>query len=478
MPARASEPDPFLRLVADTIRNHNLLQPQEKVLVAVSGGLDSTVLLHALRALGYVVEGAHFDHQTREGESAGDANFVQHMCRTLDVPCFCGTEPVLDEALRSGTPFEAYARKRRYAFLTATAALRGCRVLATGHQMDDQAETVLMGVLGLSSDFGPGGFPPLTYREQVWVIRPLIDCSRDQIERWANARDITWREDSTNASTAYTRNRMRIELIPLIKSLHPGFGRRLARFGEMLRSDTQFLDLHASRLLQDSLHPYPGNPDIFELDHRAFLLAPEALRRHALKVLACRHNVRPSYGQFLRADIFVRTAPTGRYFDFGGGIKLYKATSGVHILVPSQTSAMHRIEATGLNIPGSTIAGVWTLDVHILEGQDWSPATLPGISSPWHQYFDLDVLGQPVEIRSRKPGDRIVPYGMHRPRKIQDIMVECGIPEYHRDALPVLTTPAGILWVPGCRRAAMAPILETTRRVLEVECRFAREECG
>lgn len=476
--AHASNHDFFLEKVSKTIQRHRLLKPEESVLVAVSGGLDSMTLLYALRALGYNLEVAHFDHQTRGGESACDADFVQASCRTLGLPSFQGTEPVLHNAHRLRTSFEAHARERRYAFLTATATRQGIMTLATGHQMDDQAETVLMGLLGLSSDFGPGGLLPSINRDGIKIIRPLIECTREEIQGWALANDIPWREDRSNASTRFMRNRVRLDVIPFLERVHPGFAGRLARFAEMYRCDSAYLDTCASRLLEAISRPSRLFPEIIVLEREAFRLAPDAVRRHAFKVLAHRLGVHACRERLFKAETFVQKASTGAYFDFGDGIRLYAAKDGIHVIPGKCLFLEGAASGCELAVPGITNVGEWTVHARLLAANQSPVLKQPRSSTAWRQYFDLEGLKPPVSLRFRNPGDRMVPFGMQHSKKVQDIMVDEGVPEYCRNALPILTTREGVLWIVGCRRSALAPVREGTRTIVELSCDRVQDEEG
>ena len=435
------------------------------MLAAVSGGLDSMALLYALTDLGYTVEAAHFDHQTREGQSAEDAAFVRNACALLDVPCHVGTEPVAENARRLSASFEAYARERRYTFLAGVAKERGCVAVATGHQQDDQVETMLLGLFGLASDMGPAGFAPATRLHGISVIHPLMGCDRQTLLAWAKARGISWREDSTNRQPVYRRNRVRLTFMPLLEK---PVREHMARFAEMLRSDTAFLDAEAAAQLDTLLRPCAYEPQVTVLDTASFCRLPEAIRRHAVKVLAHRLGIPLSFSRCLRAETFLCTAATGRYFDFGKNTAWYQGRDGAHLLEKGRNARLKPVEEITLNVPGNIVTGGYRIETRFLTSREMGVEAAQAWATDRRQYFDWDQVQQPLGVRAAKPGDAFIPYGMTGKRKVRDVMAECGVPAYLRDTIPLVTAHDAILWVVGYRRGASAPVGSYTRIILEV----------
>jgi tRNA(Ile)-lysidine synthase len=302
--------DPFLHRMGQYIAQHDIIAPGDRVLVAVSGGVDSMVALHALHQLGYAVEAAHFDHQTRNGASADDAAFVQETCARMGILCHVTSEAVEADAHQAGRSFEDYARERRYAFLCRTARERGGIPVATAHHEDDQAETMLMGLLGMTSGFGLTGIAPVREEQGIRIIRPLLSCSRDSIEAFAESRHLSWREDATNKQACCTRNKVRLELLPILRTYSPHAGTALARLADIMRTDSACLDGIAEKML--------GNSPLV-LDRKAFRNAHEALQRRMIKVIAQRLGINLTHERTINAigfskDVEVRrTVRIGRW---------------------------------------------------------------------------------------------------------------------------------------------------------------------
>lgn len=218
------------------------------VLVALSGGRDSAALLHVLLELsgkeGFAVAAAHYNHHLRE-TAARDENFVKQLCAAKGIPLALGGGEVRAFAEEAGTSLEDAARTLRYRFLEETAEELGADFIATAHHAGDNAETILMNLLRGSGLRGLCGIPPVRGK----IIRPLLDVSREEINRYIETNALPYVEDETNADTVYTRNRLRHELLPLLEEISPGSAERIALAGNRLRQDEDFLAREAGKRL-------------------------------------------------------------------------------------------------------------------------------------------------------------------------------------------------------------------------------------
>jgi tRNA(Ile)-lysidine synthase len=262
--------------------------------VAVSGGADSLALLHALRTLarprGWRLEVVTVDHGMRAG-SAADAAFVVDHAKALGLGAHRVTVAPADLEAHRGAGPEGAARAVRYQVLAETAAEAGCRFVATGHTMDDQAETVLLQLL---RGAGPEGLAAMAVRDG-WLLRPLLGVRRSETRACCRALDLSWREDPSNADQRLLRNAVRLRVLPLLEELRPGATRTLARTAELARSERDWLDpIVAAALgsvLRDSGQPAPGvaakaRRDAV-IDAAALAGLPVALGRRVVRA-ACR----------------------------------------------------------------------------------------------------------------------------------------------------------------------------------------------
>ncbi len=229
------------------IRKHAMLPEGGRILVAVSGGADSVMLLHFLsRVEGAEVVAAHFNHCLRGAESDRDEEFVRALCAEMGVKCVTGRGDVTAFAEKSGKGIEDAARVLRYEFLSETASREGCGRIATAHNADDNAETVLLNMARGTGLKGLGGIPPV----RGMFIRPLLQTARTEIEEYLAFHGLEHIEDSSNASDDYSRNRIRHHVTPVLRELNPAFADNVARMTESLREDEEYLTEEARDFIE------------------------------------------------------------------------------------------------------------------------------------------------------------------------------------------------------------------------------------
>lgn len=236
----------------DYIKENGLLKAGDRVLCAVSGGADSMCLLHFLHSnagkLGIEVCAASFDHKLRGAESLSDRDFVATWCAENGIDCTLGSADVRQCAERDGIGIEEAARACRYAFLESAAGQRGCNIIATAHNADDNAETMLLNLTRGSGLKGLCGIPP----RRGNIIRPLLGTTRAQVEEYLSENGVPHVEDSTNESDDYTRNVLRHHVMPVLKGINPAFSEAALRTARLLREDEEYLSGMAEAVFRES----------------------------------------------------------------------------------------------------------------------------------------------------------------------------------------------------------------------------------
>ena len=451
--------DRFLARVHAAMDAHAMLRAGERVLAAVSGGADSVALLYALRHLGWPVVVAHLDHQTRDGDSRLDALWVAEEAKRLDVPFHATSLPVAQEAQTAGLSFEHYARNVRYAFFRQTAREQGCAAIATGHHADDQSETVLMRVLRGTAPHGLAGIPPVREDEGLRIVRPLCTCTREMITVWLEDQGVAWREDKSNTDPRYPRNRVRRELLPrLERDYNPRIRDALLRLAEAQRCENDLINHLLDDALQNGVERNDG------IDRAAFSTMHEALQRRLVQRLAQAYAVEIPFDRTCGAVDFIRSAPTGQYFDLGNGMSLYNARDHTEVVTGENEASGALIP---LNVSGDTLAMGRRFVVRCYDvprEMDWR-----SYCTPQRQVFDAEKVSGELAVRTWRQGDRFIPFGMTGAKKLHDYFVDIGLPAPHRKSTPLLVSGDRILWITGHAISTEAPITHETRHILEIE---------
>lgn len=436
-----------------TVRDFDLLHSGDKVLVAVSGGADSTCLLlvlHGLsRRLGIRLHVFHLNHHLRGRAADRDEQQVAALCGKFGLPVTILGANVRGFARRHRLSVEEAGRELRYRLLGQVARLTGCNRIATAHNANDNAETVLMNLARGSGLTGLSGIPV----RRGLVVRPLIRVERSEIERFLAELRVRHTHDLSNLRLEHRRNLVRHRLMPVMKRLNPQVVQAISRTSEVLRAEDACLAGYVARLVRRIARPVPCG---WRLDTASLLKYNICLQRRFLKVLV------PELS-FDDVSVSLRTAAAriGGRHQFGNGVLVWKEREGLFLgRMPRRPSAAgHAIQAPGRNrLPEFRVR----IDVMIEQRR-------PSLKRRNLEVFDLDEVCLPLSVRSRRPGDRFAPFG-GRTRKLQDILVDDRIPRRERDHLALLCDQQGILWAIGSRRASRAGVKETTRRFMTVTC--------
>lgn len=453
----------------------------ELLVVAVSGGPDSMALVHALHhvrnELDLKIHGAHLDHQLRGNASTLDAQYVSDVFRSLGIQSTIEQYNVGSLMEKKSLSMEVAAREARYHFLSKVAKQKRAAAIALGHTMDDQVETVLMNIMrgsGLSGIAGMRmlGFGPLK-GNKIQLFRPLLPISRDEVSLYCKTEDLNPRTDETNASLHVRRNRVRLQLIPELEKYNPSIKRALFRLSRSASHDNAFIESKVDLAWDEVIRSHDTALDI---DINSFLLLHPSLKRHIIRraILEFKGDIQNLQQNHIEEAISLIGSKTGNSLDLPGNLRLSVGYETVSIHYQGiQTYPTPKIEGNNiLNLPGRTRIGEWLVYSTLVEVMKANPGRMD--SHLYEGFFDFDQVGGTIWMRSRRPGDRFQPIGMNQTKKLQDFMVDAKIPRIHRDHIPLLVSPKGILWVVGWRIAEWAKISADTTR--EIQIRFTQAE--
>jgi tRNA(Ile)-lysidine synthase len=436
---RRAKPALDERLRSDVAR---LLDGRGRILVALSGGLDSVVLLHLVRfGLARDVVAAHFDHAMR-ASSGTDAQWVRGLCRAWNVP--------LELARAEDAPVsEADARELRYTFLLAAADRVGAEAVLTAHHADDQAETVLFRLARGTGLAGLAGIPAV----RGPIVRPLLSFTRIELERYAAAARIRWREDPSNRNLRFTRNRIRHRVIPELERARPGAVRRIARLARSAAAAERAWQRIVGRAVNDvAIQSDSGG---FILARDRLLMYDPPVRARVIRHLLDRLGSRPDRAGTRFAMAFIKAGASGVGVELAGGVRLEREFDRLFVrparAAPLQADVVLRIPDAGPGA-GTFVAG----------GQRYAARWAPvGRDAPagFAASFDPSSLRFPLELRTWRDGDRMrFTYGS---KKLKRLFQERRVGRGRRASVPVLSDQSGsVLWVVGVARscdAAAAP---------------------
>jgi len=318
----------LLKHVKDAIGHYQMLKKGDRVMVAVSGGSDSVSLLLALlalrRTLGIEIFAANLDHGVRGKESARESDFVGDMAAELGVECIRGKLKLIKAGVDK-ISLEEKLRKKRYEFFVCAAQKTGCSVVATGHNLDDQAETVLMRMIKGSSASGLAGIPPVRLEGDIKIIRPLIRTSKREIMLFISKARAQYVEDSSNSDTKFLRNRIRKEVLPFLEQINPAVRSSLVNISDSVREEVLFSSAARKDKAERILVASRSRLDV---SLKEYLAQPQAVRREIFKELfsSSGGNIKKlAYRHWMLMDTFARTQSKGRSLDLPGNVQVIKS---------------------------------------------------------------------------------------------------------------------------------------------------------
>lgn len=481
----------FIRTIERFIREHHLLKQGDTIVAAVSGGPDSTALLHILHRLseewGWTVAAAHLNHQFRGAESEREADMVQAFAASLGLACVIGSVDVPDIIRTTGMNAQTAAREQRYAFLTSAAAQMNANRLAMAHHADDQSETMLMRILRGTGPSGLTGIPMRRQLEHLELVRPLLRIYKTELIRYCQDGKLPYAEDSSNRSRKYTRNRLRLDVLPALLPYNPQLPESLNRLAEMMQEEDDYIEKEARQAWR-SLVTEQANGYTFS--RTAFLALHIALQRRLIQLIlsyVCAgadasdynrieriretlgHDRSPSLMIHLQGEAVllreydvitvVRDAQPDRLLqtdtDLTGTIERSDPWSGAVMWGGALYSSLQSVERVVPSRPTAT--------------PDQCADNSEPRKCPSHQeaFFDFDQVIFPLTVRCRRDGDRMEPLGLNGTKKVKDMFIDRKVPLRMRDKIPVVEDAAGhILWIPGVGRSRYALQGPNTKQVL------------
>lgn len=458
-----SNNDAITNRIKNTILKHQLISEGDSVLVALSGGADSVCMLDLLvnlkEELNIKVAAAHLNHMIRGAEADRDEAYAAELCTKLSVPFFAERVNVPEISEKYGISEELAGRNARYDFLKKICKEKGYNKIATAHNRNDRAETLLMRVIRGTGIDGLGG---IKYDRGDGVIRPILDIERCDIEKYCRDNDLHFCNDSTNSDSDYTRNRIRNELIPFIEDkFNPSIVDSLCALSDNSTEDAEFINGYAKRLYDRINNPMPKRKPVL-LDIESLKIIQDSIKNRIIR-LAAKDAMGENYSL---ERVHVETI-----------IDLTEKTTGAKAELPkglivSVKYGWLEFSKAGEDIKtqdfcyeieiGNKISNCeFDLDFNVLEN-DFN-------INKNQMILDYDMIeNKNLLVRNRRRGDRMVFFKDGKTKKIKKYLIDKKIPQSERDRIPLLCADDEIIAIIGDRVAETYKINKNSRRGLVI----------
>lgn len=471
----------MLKSLSHVLLSEGLLRRDEAVVVGVSGGADSTALLHLLLALNKQLgwqlrlHVAHLNHRLRGPDSETDAAFVQAAADSLSLPCTVESGDIAKLAADESVGVEEIARRERYAFFERTCLRVDARTVAVGHHADDDAETILHRILRGTGLRGLSGIPRsrlLSANSDVRLVRPLLHLTRAELRAYLADEGIAFREDRTNRTTEPMRNRIRNLVLPLVEAeINPQVREALKRLGEQARWVEEYLRETVQRTF-DSL--------VVSRTDQALSLNAGALARKSRIVQT--EIVRLAYRSFgvgeqdltfshmVSALELIADPTSGRKLQLPGGMTIEKRYNQLAFSLPSDEPRESIAAEIAVHVPGQTVLPIRRLQIDC-SVEEVVPEDIPRLRRTGHrmeEYVDFDAVRPPLVIRKRRPGDRFTPLGAPGSKTLSDFLIDAKVDPKDRELVAVLCDHLGPIWVVGHRLDDRVKLTALTKRALRI----------
>ena len=454
----------IVKKVENTITGYRMLERGDRVIVAVSGGADSVCLLDILftlkEILGLTLMVAHFDHGLRPDEDEYETDFVKSLAASFD--CNFTTKKAARSLKPGNASLEEKARDVRYRFLNEIKERLSAQKIATGHNLNDQAETVLMRLLRGSGPSGLSGIPPV---RDAHIIRPLIEVTRSQIQSYLSSKGLSHITDSSNSETKHLRNEIRLNLLPQLEKYQPKIVEILGRTAGIMREENTWLEAKATRWLKKWAEK--GSNDEIVLPLLRFKGLPVPLQNHVIRQALKREG-----GSLRRISLpnidAIKQVATDQKPQAEVTLPNMLAVKRVYDRLIFSKSKPETPKRFCYIIDKPGVFDLETLGCTI-QLEEVERKALPKLTtSAWAACLDADRITYPLMLRNFRPGDRFVPLGMTGHKKLKSLFIDMKIPSHVREQIPILTQENEPIWVCGLRIDDRFKVTSTTKRVLKI----------
>ncbi|MGL4849011.1 MAG: tRNA lysidine(34) synthetase TilS [Clostridium sp.] len=448
------------------IEENELLKDGDKVLVALSGGPDSICMLHLLYSVkekyNLEIGAAHLNHMLRGVEADKDELYAKEFCESLGVEFFSKKIDIENYSKERGVSTETGGRDARYELFDSVRKEHGYTKIATAHNANDQAETILMRMMRGTGLEGLCGIP--VKRDGIF-IRPILCMERNEIEEYCEEFDLKPRIDKTNLETIYTRNKIRLKILPYMKeNFNNDVVTAINRMTHILYEDNKFITDYAKGKFKEYCIKDNGNIKIKkELFNESRTILARVIRKVLVKVSKSTYDFEMKH---IEEVIKLNSLGTNKRVDLPNGIYAENIYGEIYIKkrVEKKECTVSEITIGKEDVEGVQNFGEYEFKFEVIRKEK----NLKITNNDLIKYFDYDKINKCIIIRNRKNGDKIVPFGMKGTKKLKDIFIDMKIQKEKRDELPIIEFDDNIAWVVGVKLSEIYRVTKDTENILKI----------
>jgi len=447
------------------IKENLMFDKGDKVIVAVSGGPDSTCLLYILNGLkeelGITLVGAHINHCLRGDESDKDEEYAKETCESLGMNFYSKKVDIHKISEERNLSCEMAGREIRYDFFKELIVKLKANKVALAHNANDQAETILMRIMRGTGIAGMIGIRPV--RDKIYV-RPILHLSRKKIENYCMINNISPRIDKSNLENIYARNKVRLELIPYIEeNFNKDIVKTLNRLSDIVKTDNEYLENVSQKEFENCC----------EIDEQRVIINKSAFALHEAilsrivrsALLVVNHNLYNFEKIHISNIIDLQKHDTGKSIMLPQNIIVENSYGDIQIYIYVKAIEDYNNEYY-LKINEKNI--IHSLNKVIKIDVKSKMQYMEFIGNDYIKYFDYDKIVEPITLRYRKDGDKFTPLGMTGNKKINDLFIDLKIPKAKRNEIPLICFGNDIGWVVGYRVSEKFKVLKDTKNILQI----------
>ncbi len=459
----------FLKYIED----NSLINKDDGIVIGLSGGPDSVCLLHLLcsirEELNLKLAAAHINHMIRGEEADGDEEYSRQLCEKFDVDFFALRKDVEGYAKEKGMSSETAGRKVRYDFFNEVLKKKGYSKIATAHNANDQAETILLRIMRGTGLDGLAGIP--VKRENKY-IRPILFMKREEVEEYCKKNNLEPRIDATNLEKLYSRNKVRLDIIPYMKeNFNKDVVEAINRMALLLQDDNKFIVEEVNKVYKEYCIEKTDKVIIQkEVFNKNSAIIGRIIRKSIKKVNGNQYDVELKH---IKEIENIQKVSTNKTVDLPYGIFAENVYGDIHIKLKKfiKSNKYDELVYEKELIDEETIEfNGYTFSFKVLNNME----NIQFTKNNCIKYFNYDKINGNIIIRQRKNGDKMNPFGMKGNKKLKDIFIDMKVPKEERELIPVIQFGDDIAWLVSLKLSNKFRVTNDTRKILKIE--FSRKE--